>query len=734
MLTGLAAALIIGAAQAVSFKPNQSLWITRTVAQILDQHHFRDKRFDDDTARKHLDFMIDRLDYFHMFFLQPDIDEFRKNYGAELDGLVLRGKIEPANVIFERYLTRVNEATNRIHKLLERNFDFTKKERFQPDRHELEWPADEKASEELWRLRVKYELLNGILAGDEQEETKKTIWKRYARLAREYNKFETSEVLQVYLAALGRACDPHSGYMAPIVAENFDIHNVSMQLTGIGAVLSEDEGYTRIVSVSPGGPAARSGKVKPDDRIVSVAQGDEKPVDIRDMRLNKVVSMIRGPKDTEVVLTMIPAGKDNSERKVVRLIRDVIKIEGQLARGYLIELPDGEKGVRKLGVIDLPTFYDRCSYDIERLIERLEKQGATGMILDLRRNGGGLLTEAIALAGLFIKEGTVVQVKDFRGEVRQLDDEDARVVYDGPLIVMVGKHSASASEIVAAAIQDYGRGVVVGDKHTHGKGTVQTLLPLNHHIPKRIVDDPGKLKFTIQKFYRVAGHSTQKDGVIPDIILPSVLNHIDSGEAHLPNVMESDSITPADVRKVHRVTPYLQHLRVNVSARIEGDQDFEYINEDSEIAKKQKEDKTLSLNEAERRAEKKEQKERIEARKKERKSRPDSGIKVTMYKWKKQNAKEHIEVVTKPAPEPADDEEGEDSDSDEKSDSKVKQDDGNAKKDAAEDGAKKSGEDSGKEPEATVPPIMKDPHLRVSVGILADYVNLANETWLAKKK
>jgi carboxyl-terminal processing protease len=737
LITGLTLALLTTGATAVSFTTNQSLWITRTVAQILDQHHFLRQRLDDDISRKHLSFMVNRLDYFHMFFRQTDVDEFGKEFGTSLDDLVLKGKVEPANILFQRYLKRLNEATNHVDKLLKLEFDFTKKERFQPDRHKLGWPKNKKDWDELWRQRIKYELLNGILAGDEDKETRERIWKRYARMARDYNKFDSSEVLQVYLASLGRACDPHSGYMAPIVAQNFDIHNVTMQLTGIGAVLSEDDGYTKIVSVSPGGPAARSKQVFPDDRIVSVGQGEKKPVDVRDMSLNNVVSMIRGKKDTEVVLTMIPAeAVDNSELKVVRLIRDVIKIEGALARAYLIEVPGGKGDAQKLGVIDLPTFYDKCSYDIERLIEKLEAQGATGMILDLRRNGGGLLTEAIALAGLFIKDGAIVQVKDFRGSTMQLDDEDDRVVYDGPLVVMVGKHSASASEIVAAAIQDYGRGIVVGDIHTHGKGTVQTLLPLKNQIPSKVVEDPGKLKFTIQKFYRVAGHSTQKDGVTPDIILPNVMNHLESGEAYLPNVMESDSITPADVKKVHRVTPYLERLRGAVSDLVQTDQDFKYIDEDIEVAKKQKEDKTVSLNESERRTEKKKLKDKIEIRNKERKSRAASGTKVTMLIWKKQNAKEHIEVVTKPTPEPPEKDESEKS---AKKDPKSATEKGAGKK--PETGKKPAAEKKKpakkkdiKEPEPTVPPIMRDPHLRVTVSILSDYVNLANETWLAKKK
>lgn len=719
---GTITALIALKTAAVEFTTDEAKTITRAVAGILDMHHFTHKRLDDEVSKKHLRFMIDRLDYFHMFFLQPDVDEFRSSFDVRLDNMVRRGMVSPANQIFDRFLRRLNEATNRIDTLLKGKFDFTLQERFQPDRHDLGWPKNEKERDDLWRQRVKWELLSGVLAGDKEEDIKKRIWKRYSRMARDYAKFDSSEILQIYLAALGRAYDPHSTYMAPITAQNFDIHNVSMQLTGIGAVLTEEDGYTKIVSVSPGGPAARSKKIFPDDRIVSVGQGEEEATDVRDMRLNDVVSMIRGPKDTEVVLTIIPAdAADEAERKVVRLIRDVIKIEAQLARGYLVEFPAKNGEERKYGVIDLPTFYERCSDDIAALMDKLKNDGATGMILDLRRNGGGLLSEAINLAGLFIKDGPVVQVKDYQRETMELEDKDSNIAYDGPLLVMVSKHSASASEIVAAAMQDYGRGLVIGDKHTHGKGTVQTLLPLSNMIRSSDITDPGKLKFTIQKFYRVAGHSTQKDGVIPDIILPNVLNVLKSGEAYLPNVMESDSIARAKYESLNRVTPYLERLRVAVSKRVESDQDFKYIREDTDTAIKQQKDKTVSLNEADRRAEKKRQKDKIEARKQERRSRPKTEAKVTMYKWKRQKDSERIDVITKPTPEPKDPDEDDAKESESKADDKDKEEE------------KPTKEKTNEEPEETVPPIMKDPHLREAVNILADYVNLSGETWLVKK-
>jgi carboxyl-terminal processing protease len=716
LITGLAALFLCADAGAVTFDAKQSRWITMRVGQILDLHHFLHRPLNDEVSKMQLGFLIDRLDYYHMFFLQSDVDGFRAKYETTLDDAVLDGRSNAGYEIFNRFRQRLNETTNRIERLLGGEFDFTKEERFTVDRHEAKWPADQAEADELWRKRIKYELLGGRLNGDREDKIKDLIRKRYSRTARDYGKFSSSEILELYLGALGRAFDPHSSYMAPEAAENFDIHNVSMQLTGIGAVLSESDGYTKIVSLSPGGPAAKGGVLGPDDRILAVAQGDAEPVDVIDMKLGDVVQLIRGPKGTEVRLTVIPADADDAERKVISIIRDVIKIEEQLARAYLIEQPGANGGTNRFGLIDLPGFYKDCSKDVAGLIERLKSERIQGLMLDLRRNGGGLLDQAVEMAGLFVKKGPIVQIKDFQGKVVKLDDEDEQIAYDGPLIVMVGKHSASASEIVAGALQDYGRAVVVGDIHTHGKGTVQTLLDVTRQLPPDVVKDAGQLKFTIQKFYRVAGNSTQKDGVTPDIILPSVLNVLETGEAYLPNVMASDKITPANIERVNLVTPYLGRLRIASSARIGSDQDFKYIAEDIETVKKQQQDKSISLNEAERRADKKKQKTKADARKEERKARPPSGEQVTMFIWQKREGKERIERVTKPAPEA--EEEEEPAEGDEEEDEKAK----------ARSRKARSGEE-----EQTVPPILKDPHLREATAILHDYTDLAQKTWLAAK-
>jgi carboxyl-terminal processing protease len=750
--------LSVFTAQAVKFEDSQMARISATVAQLLDGVHYADRKLDDETSRMHLDFYVDTFDYYHMFFLQPDIDEFRDRYGEVLDDKIRQGDVEAGKVIFKRFLLRMKETTNRVHNLLGKEFDFTKAERFLPNRHEQSWPANEAEADDLWRKRIKWELLGDRLRiKEDAEEDKRTeavekakerIGKRYDRLSRMYHKYDSSEVLQAYLTALGRTFDPHSSYMAPEDAENFDIHNVSMQLTGIGAMLREEDGYTRIVSLSPGGPARKSKQLRPEDRVIAVAQTNLPPVDVVDMKLGDVVKLIRGPKGHEVRLTVIPAAGDESDTQEVRIIRDVIKIEEGLARGFIIETPSASGKPGKLGVVDLPGFYGKSGEDVRRLIERMKEDGVDGIVLDLRRNGGGLLDQAVELAGLFIEKGPVVQIKNYAGRVQALHDRDPEIAYDGPLVILVSKHSASASEIVAGALQDYGRAIIVGDIHTHGKGTVQTLYPLSQMIPTNAVADPGKLKFTIQKFYRIAGNSTQKDGVTPDIILPNVLNHMETGEAFLPNVMESDSIKPENFDHQHRISPYLNRLRMQTEERRNADTDFTYIAEDIEQVKAQQADKTVSLDEAARRAVNKERRGKIDIRIAERRQRGPMAERVTLLKWKKQNGTEKIEAITKQAPDPylklaaEEAEKKEVGEDPEPKDDKPK---GEAKPEATKSDTKKTepkkadAKATKAEPEADtddaeieleVPPIMRDIHLREALAILGDYVVLSGGTAL----
>ena len=652
ILSALLVVILSGApARAVEFTREQAGRIAKSVGDLLDRAHYKGSPMNDAVAEMHLKNYLDALDFNHMIFLQTDVDEFTAKFGKDLDNLTKKGDAGAAYEIYERYLQRLDATVNRVGALVKQKHDFTVDEKFIPQRNKLPWPKDAAEAQELWRQRMKFELLGGKLAGDTLETTAERINKRYARLQKNMRQLDSSDILQVYLSALGHAFDPHSDYMAPSVAKNFNIHNVQLKLTGIGAQLrQDDEGYTEIVNLTPGGPAELSKQLKPKDRIVAVGQGDAEPVDCVDMKLDEVVDMIRGKKGTEVRLIVIPVGAaSNSERKTIRIVRDEIKLKESYAYARIIEHagPDGKP--QRLGVIELPQFYQKCAADVEKLIGRLKKEDIAGLILDLRRNGGGLLNEAVELTGLFIKRGPVVQVRQPK-QVEVLEDEDARVAYDGPLIVAVGHHSASASEIVAAALQDYGRALVVGDQHTHGKGTVQTLFPLVNWMGNRQVADPGQLKFTISKFYRIAGGTTQKHGVTPDITLPNVLDLLETGEAYLPNVLEADNIQPAKYQRTDRINGSLEQLRKLSTERIAKNQDFRYILEDIEQVKKQRADKSVSLSEPQRLKEKAEAEARAEARKKERDARPAVTDKVFLVKTETVDKNQPLVALQPPKP------------------------------------------------------------------------------------
>jgi len=704
ILSALLVVILSGTpARAVEFTREQAGRIAKSVGDLLDRAHYKGSPMNDAVAEMHLKNYLDALDFNHMIFLQTDVDEFTAKFGKDLDNLTKKGDAGAAYEIYERYLQRLDATVNRVGTLVKQKHDFTVDEKFIPQRNKLPWPKDAAEAQELWRQRMKFELLGGKLAGDTLETTAERITKRYARLQKNMRQLDSSDILQVYLSALGHAFDPHSDYMAPSVAKNFNIHNVQLKLTGIGAQLrQDDEGYTEIVNLTPGGPAELSKQLKPKDRIVAVGQGDAEPVDCVDMKLDEVVDMIRGKKGTEVRLIVIPVGAaSNSERKTIRIVRDEIKLKESYAYARIIEHagPDGKP--QRLGVIELPQFYQKCAADVEKLIGRLKKEDIAGLILDLRRNGGGLLNEAVELTGLFIKRGPVVQVRQPK-QVEVLEDEDARVAYDGPLIVAVGHHSASASEIVAAALQDYGRALVVGDQHTHGKGTVQTLFPLVNWMGNRQVADPGQLKFTISKFYRIAGGTTQKHGVTPDITLPNVLDLLETGEAYLPNVLEADNIQPAKYQRTDRINGSLEQLRKLSTERIAKNQDFRYILEDIEQVKKQRADKSVSLSEPQRLKEKAEAEARAEARKKERDARPAVTDKVFLVKTETVDKNQPLVALQPPKPKAED------------------KDKPNAKAPAP-----KPHED-GEEPEDTTDAAkaILDVYLKETLSILGDYIRL----------
>jgi len=639
-------------------------------ARMLDQLHYLKQPFDASVSGKFFDRYLETLDPQHTHFLQSDIayfDIYRTN--LHLLTVTKRGvaDVSPAFDIFNRFMTRLQQRVHYAEDLLKNEkFTFETEDRVALNRQELPYPKDMAEAEKLWRDRLRYEYLQERLgkltakkksekepateakdapkAKSQAEEIVTLLTNRYHRNLRAFKDFSNDDVLQTYLTALAHVYDPHSDYLGQSQLDQFAI-GMNLSLFGIGAELRSTDGYCTINRLLPGGPAVKSKKINVKDRIVAVGQSNQPPVDVVDMNLSKAVQLIRGPKGTEVRLTIIPAGEDASSRTEISLIRDEIPLEEQAAKSKLLELPASEGNLR-LGVIDLPSFYasfdpthtrgksepKSTTADVAKLITKLKQENISGLVLDLRRNGGGSLEEAIRLTGLFIKEGPVVQVKDSEGAIQEDDDDDPSVLYDGPLIVLTSRFSASASEILAGALQDYGRALILGDASTHGKGTVQSVNPLKPYMQlytKGITNEPGALKITIKKFYRASGASTQLKGVTPDIVLPSIFNESeDFGETSLENPLPWDTIKSAKFQYLNRVEPYLAELRKQSAERVAADTDFSYIREDIDVFKKQQADKTVSLNEKQLLQEKQEADARKKVRDKERLARKDPQEKV----------------------------------------------------------------------------------------------------------
>lgn len=635
-------------------------------ARMLERAHYSQTPFNDEISSKFLDHYLNSLDPQHIFFLQSDVEEFNQ-WRTKLDEMTVNsGDTSPGYIIFNRFFERLRQQHTYVLGLLEtEKFEFNTDDRYLLNRKDAPRPADLKEAKALWRDRVRFEYLSEKLSAKlaaeakakqdaSHKETKKTepedksaankpkgpedivkvITKRYDRIFKTMEAFDADQVLQIYLSALTTIYDPHSDYLGKSEMDNFSI-NMRLSLFGIGAQLTTEDGYCKIMELVAGGPASRSKKLKPNDKIIAVAQGSEEAVDVIDMPLNKIVEKIRGQKGTEVRLTIIPAdSSDSSARKIVSLVREEIKLEESEAKAQIIDVPLQGGKTNRLGYIDLPSFYadfdtenvkpeaerKSTTRDVSKLIAKLKSEGINGLILDLRRNGGGSLEEAIKLTGLFIKQGPVVQVKDPSGEVTVDKDTDPGVDYDGPMIVLTSRFSASASEILAGALQDYGRALIVGDSSTHGKGTVQTIISLARYI-RNAEFDPGAIKVTIRKFYRPSGASTQRKGVVPDIVLPSVNNHAEVGEVSLENALPWDTIEPADFRPVNRIAPYLDELRQKSVKRVETSKDYSYVREDIERFDKMRADKSISLNEETRLKEREDLKKIEEARKQERKER-----------------------------------------------------------------------------------------------------------------
>jgi carboxyl-terminal processing protease len=620
--------VVLPVVKPIVFNAERDYDIGHEVGKLLEDNHYLQEPIDAEKSQRWLKNYLKALDYNHLFFLQSDVDEFTAKYGNNLGELLFNSKtdtdaIAPAFEIFNRYMQRLNENVVLAESLLHEQYDFTKNETFTIRDDKSPWIPDAAASEAIWRGQIKSDLLNGLLDKKPPAETIKHLEKRYVSLLREGTEEDDMDVIEIYFSALTHAYDPHSDYFQPDEAQNFNIQAINHKVTGIGAVLQSVDGYATIAEVIPGGPADLDKRLQAGDRIIAVGQGTAKPVDAVYMKLNRVVDMIRGDKGTMVHLVIAPAGLDSSAHKDIILKRDEVSIKDSLAKAGIIEhrLPGG--GVEKIGVVDLHDFYDNTAADVAKLVQRLKQEQVAGIILDLRNNGGGLLDQAIDLTGLFVKHEfkpePVVQIRRSDGYVDPLAPEETRMIYDGPLLVMVNKLSASATEITAAALQDYGRALIVGDQSTHGKGTVQTLIPLDPEMPIGFPSKPGagNLKMTVQKFYRVAGGSTQKKGVVPDIVLPSVLDALPLGETTLDYYLQYDEVPPASYTYLNLTAPYLAGLSADSAARVAASPDFAYVRQDIAYFKKRELDNTVSLNEAVRRKELDDQKALSDARKKD---------------------------------------------------------------------------------------------------------------------
>lgn len=626
--------------------------ITRLTADLLEHSQFSHHRLDAELAAKFLNRYLDSLDPSHSLFFQSDVQTFDL-FRPFLPTMTRReGDLTPERDIFKCYVERLGQRAAYVTNLLhDEKFDFTGRETYQFDRADAPRPADLDAARQLWREALRAEYLEEKLAGKKPADIVAILSGRYTRILQTTKKLRPDEILAIYLNALSHVYDPHSDYMGSEQMDDFSMA-MNLSLYGIGATLRADDGYCRVNDLIPGGPAARSGLLKPGDRIVAVGQGKGKLVDIVEMPLTDAVKLIRGPKGSSVRLSLIPASaEDESARKIVTLVRDEVKLEDERARAQIIDLPQKGAEPLRLGVINLPSFYrssddapghaapSSATADVAKLVRKLETEGVHGIVLDLRRNGGGSLREAITLTGLFVGEGPVVQTRELDGHTDVDQDIGASKLYDGPLIVLTSRFSASASEILAGALQDYGRAIIVGDKTTFGKGTVQTVIPLGavmdeNHISHSI--DPGALKVTIQKFYRPSGASTQLRGVEADIVLPSLSGVADVGEAKLKDPLPWDSIGSSDFTRDDRVTPYLRELRLRSAARVADDKDFAYLRDDIADLKKTLAEKSDDLNEGDRRHEQAAVKSKEQSRKDERAARKE--IQPTTYDITVQNA------------------------------------------------------------------------------------------------
>lgn len=598
------------------------------VTTMLSRYHFKRFNLDDSLSSIIFEQFLENLDNSKVYFYSTDIDRLEKERYS-FDDYLLEGNIQPFFDIFNLYEERLIERMNYVDTILVQGFDFTISDSLEINRKNSDWVTSTEEMNRLWNERIKNDALNLSLTGKTEDEIVSNLTKRYDNFTRALSQYNSEDVFQLAMNTYATSVDPHTNYFSPITSENFRI-DMSLSLEGIGARLMTEDGYTKVVEIIPGGPAFKSKQLNVDDRIIAVAQGDDGEFeDVVGWRITDVVQLIRGPKETTVRLQILRATDGVlAKPEEIKLVRDKVKLEEQAAKSKVINI-DNNGIPYKIGIITIPKFYtdfggtqngdtDAKSTvtDIKNLLEDFKQESVDGVVIDLRNNGGGALSEAIDVTGLFIDKGPVVQVKNSQGNVEIDEDLDPSLIYDGPLAVLVNRFSASASEIFAAAIQDYGRGVIVGEQ-TYGKGTVQNLIDLNQ-VSRNSSNKFGQLKLTIAKYYRINGGSTQRLGVIPDITFPSYTDPQEFGESSQISSLPWDKINPANYKLVSNLSEILPMLLSSSEKRRNNNFEFQYLKEDIQEYKISKNQKYLSLNEALRKQKKEEDDEKEFQRENER--------------------------------------------------------------------------------------------------------------------
>jgi len=585
---------------------------TRTLLQMLEVYHYNK---DAVTAANYPQLISDflaELDPQRLFFTAEDEQAFRRQYGTRIEtDLAYLGNIDIAFDIYRVYEQRVQSRTSWVFEQLKQDFDFNGQESYAPDRSKVPFPANAKEADDIWRRRIKYEILQDLLSKKPADDAKGTVRKRYERMLKNLSDIEAADIQEMYLTSLTRMYDPHSDYFSSDTLQDFSIQ-IKLSLIGIGAVLSiEDDGNCIVREVVPGGPAFNSGQIHANDKILAVKQQDGENIEVVGMKLRRIVDMIRGAKSSKVTLTILPRDEpDATKTKEVLITRDVIKLNSSRASASIYDIPGENNETVPVGVIVLNSFYgpsedstdveakSTATKDVSELIGKLKAQGIKGLVIDLRRNGGGLLSEAVDLTGLFVAQGPVVQVRDSLGQVTVDSDTNSAVTYDGPLAVLTSRFSASASEIFAGALQNYGRAVIIGDSSTHGKGTVQAVLEMKRFMPRLSQDitNTGAAKLTVQKFYLPNGSSTQMKGVIPDVSLPSIDDSLPIGEASLPHALVWDEIKSTSFRGKTLAPTFLKPLLQASHERQNSLEEFAYLKKNIDWFRERQDQKTISLN------------------------------------------------------------------------------------------------------------------------------------------